>query len=220
MTSAQGTIRVVVADDHAMFREGLCRLIEAEGDIEVIAQAHDGEECLALLKEAKPDILLLDLKMPVRDGFNVLAELKKAHSGLRVIVLTASEDENDFVEAVRLGAKGVVLKQAASESLLVGIRKVHRGEMWIDQRIVAGVMEAMSKPAGRGAPRRSLLTARELEIVALVARGLRNKDVSEQLTISEQTVKNHLHSVYDKLGVSDRLELALYALHHGLVEEE
>ena len=220
MVEKKRAIRVVVADDHTMFREGLCRLIEADGDIEVIAEAENGEECLTQVKESKPDVLLLDLKMPVMTGFDVLVELKKSRSSLRVIILTASEDEADFVEAVRLGAKGVVLKQGASESLLVGIRKVHRGEMWIDQRIVAGVMDAMSRPAGRGVPRRSLLTARELEIVTLVARGYRNKDVSEQLSISEQTVKNHLHSVYDKLGVSDRLELALHALHHGLVEKE
>lgn len=220
MTKEVKKIKVVVADDHAMFREGLCRLIEADGDMEVVGQASDGQECLELIEKAKPDVLLLDLKMPNLDGFGVLNALKKSRSPLNAILLTASEDEKDFVEAVRQGARGVVLKQAASDTLLEGIRKVYRGEMWIDQRIVAGVMDAMSKPDSGGSPRRALLTGRELEIVTLVAQGLRNKDISEQLSITEQTVKNHLHNIFDKLGVSDRLELALYALHHGLVNED
>ena len=219
MRNEREKIRVLVADDHAMFREGLCRLIEADGDIEVVGQAGDGQECLEMIKKTKPDVLLLDLKMPNLGGLGVLNALKKSKSPLDAIILTASEDEKDFVEAVREGARGVVLKQAASESLLEGIRKVHRGEMWLDQRIVAGVMDAMSKPDSGASPRRTLLTDRELEIVTLVAQGLRNKDISEQLSITEQTVKNHLHNIFDKLGVSDRLELALYALHHRLVVE-
>lgn len=213
-------IRVVVADDHAMFREGLCKLIEADGDITVVGQATNGLECLELLAKSRPDVLLLDLKMPEKDGLEVLSDLGGKDAEIRTILLTASEDEKDFVEAVRRGAKGVVLKQAASESLLEGIRKVHRGEMWIDQRVVAGVMEAMSKPGSAPSQQRSLLTERELEISTLITEGMRNKDIAGKLSISEQTVKNHLHNIYDKLGVSDRLELALYALHHHLVEKE
>jgi DNA-binding NarL/FixJ family response regulator len=135
-------------------------------------------------------------------------------------VLTASEDEQDYVEAVRRGARGIVLKAAASDRLLEGIRKVHRGEMWIDQRVAADVMKAMSEPRPVTRAERAQLTAREQEIVSLVAQGFRNKEIADKLSISEQTVKNHLHNIFDKLGVSDRLELALYAIHHKIARAQ
>lgn len=210
------SIRVLVADDHTIFREGLCRLLEAEEDITVIGEARTGNECLGLVAKLKPDVVLLDLRMPDRDGLSVLSELGGPGHEARTIVLTASEDEHDYVEAVRRGARGIVLKQAAAERLLEGIRKVHRGEMWIDQRVAAGVMMAMTRPVPTARGEQAGLTAREQEIVSLVTQGFRNKEIAEKLSISEQTVKNHLHNIFDKLGVSDRLELALYALHHKL----
>lgn len=211
-------IAVLIADDHTIFREGLRRLLEAEEDIRVVGEARNGADCIVQVGQLKPDVLVLDLKMPDRDGLEVLGELQRAGGRTRAIVLTASEDERDYVEAVRHGARGVVLKHAATERLLEGIRKVHQGEMWIDQRVAADVVRAMTETPG--APRRgdkSLLTPREHQIVSLVTQGFRNKEMAEKLSISEQTVKNHLQNVYDKLGVSDRLELALYALHHKLV---
>jgi len=217
---ARDSIRVLVADDHTIFREGLCRLLEAEDDITVIGEACSGKECLGQVVRLKPDVLLLDLKMPDPDGLAVLSELGGAESSVRTIVLTASEDERDYVETVRRGARGIVLKQAATERLLEGIRKVHRGEIWIDQRVAAEVVKAMSRPPAAPSTRgeKGLLTPRESEIVSLVTQGLRNKEIAEKLSISEQTVKNHLQNIYDKLGVSDRLELALYALHHKLAQ--
>lgn len=216
-TPTKNSIRVLVVDDHTIFREGLCKLLEAEEDISVVGQARSGAECLGLVGKLKPDVVLLDLKMPDRDGLGVLGELGGREGGTRVIVLTASEDERDYVEAVRRGASGIVLKQAATERLLEGIRKVYRGEMWIDQRVAADVVKAITRPAiPPGGGEKAVLTAREQEIVALVTRGFRNKEIAEKLFISEQTVKNHLHNIFDKLGVSDRLELALYALHHKL----
>lgn len=215
------SIRVLVADDHTIFRDGLCQLLNAEDDLSVVGEARNGTECIALLAKLKPDILLLDLKMPPVDGFEVLSKLAEQKLDVRAIVLTASEDERDYVEAVRRGARGIVLKAAASDRLLEGIRKVHRGEMWIDQRVAADVMKAMSEPEqpARRADK-LMLTAREQEIVSLVAQGFRNKEIADKLAISEQTVKNHLHNIFDKLGVSDRLELALYALHHKLARAE
>lgn len=220
-SKAGESIRVLVADDHTIFREGLCRLLEAEDDITVIGEARTGTECLTLVGKLKPDVVLLDLKMPDRDGLGVLSELGGQGREVRTIVLTASEEERDYVEAVRRGARGIVLKQAAAERLLEGIRKVHRGEMWIDQRVAADVVVAMSRPASRPAGRaeQAGLTTREQEIVFLVTQGFRNKEMAEKLSITEQTVKNHLHNIFDKLGVSDRLELALYALHHKLAEK-
>jgi DNA-binding NarL/FixJ family response regulator len=216
------SIRVLVADDHTIFREGLCRLLEAEGDITVAGEAGSGKECLAMVEKLKPDIVLLDLSMPDQGGLSVLSELGGAESKIRTIILTASEDERDYVESVRRGARGIVLKAAATERLLEGIRKVHQGEVWIDQRVAAEVMRAMSQPGGSRVARtgKDLLTPREGEIVGLVTQGLRNKDIAGKLSISEQTVKNHLQNIYDKLGVSDRLELALYAIHHKIVQTE
>ncbi len=215
------SIRVLVADDHTIFRDGLCQLLEAEDDMTVVGEARTGPECLSLVQKVKPDILLLDLKMQPMDGFEVLTRLTEDKLEVRPIVLTASEDERDYVEAVKRGARGIVLKAAASERLLEGIRKVHRGEMWIDQRVAADVMKAMTEPrsaASRGD--KVLLTVREQEIVSLVAQGFRNKEIADKLSISEQTVKNHLHNIFDKLGVSDRLELALYAIHHKLAKAD
>ncbi|HEX9765108.1 MAG TPA: response regulator transcription factor [Candidatus Acidoferrales bacterium] len=222
MSAAKKTenITVLVADDHAIFRDGLRQLLEAEDDITVVGEARTGAECVALAQRLKPAVVLLDLKMSPIDGLEVLTQLQGAGIESRPIVLTASEDERDYVEAVRRGARGIVLKAAASDRLLEGIRKVHRGEMWIDQRVAADVMKAMSDPRPVTRAERAQLTAREQEIVSLVAQGFRNKEIAEKLSISEQTVKNHLHNIFDKLGVSDRLELALYAIHHKIARAE
>ncbi|MBI2956342.1 MAG: response regulator transcription factor [Acidobacteria bacterium] len=211
-------IRVLVVDDHAMFREGLCQLLAAEDDITVVGEARTGAECLGLVGKLKPDIVLLDLKMPDRNGLEVLSDLTRADAPAQVIILTASEDESDYVEAVRRGARGIVPKAAATERLLEGIRKVSQGETWIDQRVAAEVMKAITETPGPRRGDKALLTPREHEIVLLVAQGFRNKEIADRLSISEQTVKNHLHNIFDKLGVSDRLELALYALHHKLAK--
>ena len=222
MSAAKKTenITVLVADDHAIFRDGLRQLLEAEEDITVVGEARTGAECVSLAQRLKPAVVLLDLKMSPIDGLEVLTQLQGAGVESRPIVLTASEDEQDYVEAVRRGARGIVLKAAASDRLLEGIRKVHRGEMWIDQRVAADVMKAMSDPRPVTRAERAQLTAREQEIVSLVAQGFRNKEIAEKLSISEQTVKNHLHNIFDKLGVSDRLELALYAIHHKIARAE
>ncbi|HYW41474.1 MAG TPA: response regulator transcription factor [Bryobacteraceae bacterium] len=219
-------IRIVVADDHPIFRDGLCRLLALEEDFEVVAQASDGRQVLDVLQQLEPDILLLDLKMPGLDGLATLQRLQAARNKTRVIVLTASDDKNEFVQAMKLGTSGIVLKQTATELLIKSIRKVHAGEIWLDSHTTAAVIrqfvandEAPAPqqiaPAGRDRER-SPLSQREREIVALVAQGFKNKEMAEKMFISEQTVKNHLHNIFDKLGVSDRLELALYAIHNNL----
>jgi len=220
MAKARTAIRVLIADDHTIFREGLRKLLEAEADITVVGEAKSGSECVTLAEKLKPDIVLLDLKMPEKDGLAVLGDLAGKESATKVVVLTASEDERDFVEAVRRGARGIVLKQAPSEHLVDGIRRVHAGEVWIDQRVTAGVLKAMAEGPATTTREKPLLTDRERQVVHLVCQGLRNKEIADKLFISEQTVKNHLHNIFDKLGVSDRLELALYALHHRLVQTE
>ena len=220
-----GKIRIVVADDHPIFRDGLCRLLALEPDFEVVAQAQDGRQVLDVLQQHEPDILLLDLKMPGLDGLATLQKLQNSKHKTRVIVLTASEDKNEFIQAMKLGTSGIVLKQSATELLIKSIRKVNAGEIWLDSHTTAAVMRQFATGADEvpvGVPpasrerERSLLSQREREIVALVAQGFKNKEMAEKMFISEQTVKNHLHNIFDKLGVSDRLELALYAIHNNL----
>src|SRR5664280_2231056 len=225
-TPPKSKIRIVVADDHPIFRDGLCRLLALEEDFEVVAQAQDGRQVLDVLQQHEPDILLLDLKMPGLDGLATLQRLQIAKNKTRVIVLTASDDKNEFVQAMKLGTSGIVLKQTATELLIKSIRKVHAGEIWLDSHTTAAVIrqfvanDEISAPPAPLSPlrdrERSPLSQREREIVALVAQGFKNKEMAEKMFISEQTVKNHLHNIFDKLGVSDRLELALYAIHNNL----
>src|SRR3984957_445191 len=220
MTKAKQVIRILVADDHAIFRDGLRELLEAADEIQIVGEASNGVECVKMLGKLKPDILLLDLRMPEKDGLSVLEEINFDSLPTRVIVLTAAEDDRDVVRAMRLGARGIVLKQSASDLLAKSIHRVFGGEIWLDNRMTAEVMKAFAKGSD-GGPRRDkpLLSEREKEIVQLVAQGFRNKEIGEKLFISEQTVKNHLHNIFDKLGVSDRLELALYAIHHRLIDQ-
>jgi DNA-binding NarL/FixJ family response regulator len=215
------TIRILVADDHPVVREGIRKLIDLEDDMEVIGEASDGREVLESIKNDKPDVVLLDLKMPSMDGLSVLQTLQHLKSPSRTIVLTASEDKNEWVQAMKLGCCGIVIKQTPPELILKSIRKVNDGEIWLDSNTTAAVMRQFASPSdqahgGRGGRARSPLSNREREIVALVAQGYRNREMAEKMFISEQTVKNHLHNIFDKLGVSDRLELALYAIHKGL----
>jgi DNA-binding NarL/FixJ family response regulator len=224
--SAAKPIRIVIADDHPIFRDGLKQLLLLEPDFQVIAEVGDGDRVLPIVEEHKPDILLLDLKLPGTHGLTILQKMQAASNGItKVIVLTASEDKNEFVQAMKLGTSGIVLKQSATDLLFKSIRKVYAGEIWLDSDTTAAVMQQFATvnddyghaatANGRGRER-SPLSQREREIVALVAQGFKNKEMAEKMFISEQTVKNHLHNIFDKLGVSDRLELALYAIHNNL----
>ena len=216
-------IRIAIADDHPIFRDGLCRLLSLEEDFDVVGQAEDGSHVSELLQQYDPDILLLDLNMPGLSGLAALQRLQAASSRTRVILLTASDNQQEFVQALRLGSCGIVLKQAATELLIDGIRRVHAGEIWLDSDTTTAVVRRFvaneeSQPSSQmpqppALPcegQRSLLSPREGEIVSLVAQGFKNKEMAEKMLITEQTVKNHLHNIFDKLDVSDRLELALH----------
>jgi DNA-binding NarL/FixJ family response regulator len=212
-------IRLLIADDHAIFRDGLRKLLDSDDEITIVGEARDGAECIKKLGELKPDILLLDLRMPDKNGLAVLEEVNFNTLPTRVIVLTAAEDDRDVVRAMRLGARGVVLKESAINLLVKCIHRVHAGEIWLDSRMTAEVIKAFSTSSESGAGSgRALLSDREMEVVQQIAQGFHNKEIGTNLVISEQTVKNHLHNIFDKLGVSDRLELALYAIHHRLID--
>jgi DNA-binding NarL/FixJ family response regulator len=224
--TARHTIRIAIADVHTLFRAGLRKLLAAEDDFEVVGEAGDGSEILSLLERSAPDVLLLDLKLPVVDGLDVLRHFQihdeaasRSASAPRILILTASEDEEELAQAMKLGASGVVLKTTPTELLMQAIRKVAGGEVWLDGRVTASVIRNLADarfPGSRNRDDASGLTPREREIAALVGQGYKYREIAEMLSISEQTVKNHLRNMFHKLGVSDRLQLALYAIHHNL----
>ena len=210
-------IKILIADDHAIVRDGLRKLLDPDRAFTVVGEATNGAECIEMLGSLKPDILLLGLRMPVKNRLAVLEMVNFDTVSTRVIVLTAAEDDRDVVRAMRLGARGALLKQSAAGVLLKCIQRVHAGEIWLDNRITAEVINAFSRSDSDPRRGKAVVSDREKEIVRLVTQGLRNKEIGVRLFISEQTVKNHLHNIFDKLGVTDRLELALYATYHGLV---
>ncbi len=207
-------IRIVIADDHAVLRMSLAALLGTQKGFEVVGTASNGNEAVELVKQHHPDVLVLDLFMPGSDGFEVLRHLD--HAGMRVasVVLTGSESQPDYMQVVRLGARGLVLKGDDPEKLFVAIRTVAEGELAFSDEVARGVLEAMaSEPTKQQEPTNMVrLSDRERQIAYLVARGLKNRDIAKELTISENTVKRHLQSIFSKTGARDRLELAVLAL--------
>jgi two-component system nitrate/nitrite response regulator NarL len=222
MTGPSGIIRVAIADDHPILREGLRRLLEDDGGFEVVGQASDGLEAVRLARESQPDVLLLDLAMPRASGLDALRELSSSGGGPKVLLLTVAIDDAQAFEALELGARGVVLKEAATELLFKAIRSVVAGQYWVGRDIVTDIVRHLRERAAALARRRpspaESLTAREREIVAAVAAGDSNRQVAARLGLAEDTVKHHITNIFDKLGVSNRAEMAAYAASHGLVE--
>lgn len=210
-------IRLVLADDHPVVLHGLQRLFERLGEFEVVGTCASGNEVLGALQQLQPDVLVLDLRLPGRSGVDVLKSMVDEKLSCRTVVLTAAIDDRQAVEVVRLGAKGIVLKESSPEVLLECVRRVHRGEEWIEQEVLSGAFGHVvrGEAAIRDAARH--LTPRETEIVRMVVQGLRNRAVAERLSISEGTVKIHLHHIYEKLGIDGRLELVLWAQQHGVI---
>ena len=222
MDSRLNPIRVLIADDHPIFRDGLRKLLESVPGFRVVGEACDGGEAVSLARKLLPDVLLLDLSMPRVPGMEALRELGGASTPVRTILLTAAIEKRQIVEALQLGAKGVVLKESATELLIKSIRCVMAGEYWVGRESVHDLVRTLREliPApGEELKRKNFgLTPREKEIVATIVAGYTNKDIAQKFSISEQTVKHHLTNIFDKLGVSNRLELALFAVNHHLLE--
>ncbi len=210
-------IGLVLADDHPIILDGLDHLFRQEEDFKVLARCRDGEETLQAVRKHRPDVLILDLRMPGKDGLAVLREVTKEKLPTRVVLLTAEMSDAEALEAIRLRVNGVVLKEMAPQLLVKCIRKVHAGGQWWEKRSLGRAMETMLRREAGEREIAGVLTPRELQIVRLVASGLHNKEIADKLGISEGTVKIHLHHIYEKLHVDGRLELTLYAQDKGLV---
>lgn len=206
------TIRIVIADDHGILRESLAALLASQTDMEVVAKTANGAAAIDAARQFSPDVLLLDLFMPGGDGFEVLRTLDRSGVHVASVILTASENQNDYVQAVQLGARGLVLKADPPEKLFSAIRVVANGELAFSEDIAQQVLSAMSGKPQKDQTAMRRLSEREKQIAALVARGMKNKDIAAELKISENTVKRHLQSIFSKTGARDRLELAVLAL--------
>lgn len=205
-------ISIVIADDHAVLRESLAALLRSQPDFDVIGAAANGEEALRLVQDHHPQVLLLDLFMPQSDGFEVLRSLDREGNRVASVVLTGSENQNDYVHVVRLGARGLVLKGDDPRKLFAAIRTVSEGELAFSDEIARSVMESMVSDQPSVPASMSRLSDRERQISAMVAQGMRNREIASGLQISENTVKRHLQSIFSKTGSRDRLELAVLAL--------
>jgi two-component system nitrate/nitrite response regulator NarL len=213
-------IRLLIADDHAIFRYGLRKLIETQPDFTIVGEASDGIEAVQRVRDLKPDVLTLDLTMPRMSGLDVVAELERTHATVRTIMLVASLDRAGTIKALQNGARGIVLKESATELLFKAIRCVMAGQYWVGHDTVSDLVQTLGRlTSGSGTRAQSKfgLTRRELEVVGLVAAGFTNREIAVKHGLSEDTIKHHLTNIFDKTGASNRLELALFAVHHQLV---
>lgn len=219
MNGMSGSVRILIADDHPIFRDGLRKLLEAEPGFKVVGEAADGEEAIRLIPVLKPDILLLDLAMPRLPGLETLRSIVSSGLDVKTIILTAAIEKAQLVEALQLGARGLVMKESATSIMLKSIRAVMAGQIWVGHESVSSLVHALrEKSVPLPSPKKFGLTPRELEVVAAIVSGYTNRDIAQKFSISEQTVKHHLTNIFDKLGVSNRLELALFAVNHHLAD--
>jgi len=211
------SIRLVLADDHPIVLDGLETLFRLEPDFQIAARCVSGEEAVVAVRRHQPDVLILDIHMPRKDGLAVLRDLRREKLPTKVVLLAAVLEEDEVLEALRLDVRGMVLKELAPQMVVQCVRKVHAGERWLEKHAVTRVVDSLLRREAGEREAANVLTPREIEMVGMVARGLRNKEMSERLAISEGTVKIHLHHIYRKLKVENRVELILYAQSKRLV---
>lgn len=210
-------VKILIADDHSMIREGLTQLLELDGDMVVVGQAGNGEECISLLETVHPDIILLDINMPVMNGIKMLEALRQsAYKNQKVLILTIHNEVEYLMKAVEIGVEGYVLKDAQYSVLKKAIMTIVSGEEYIDPTMVPAMKERLLKDKEK--KEEEILTRREIEVLKLVAEGLFNKEIAFKLSISEKTVKNHVSNIFKKIGVFDRTQAAVYAIRHNIVE--
>jgi len=217
------TIRLVIAEDETVVRHALARLLATEDDIEVVEQAANGEAALRLAREHRPDVVLMDIKMPKMDGIDATRQIKDELPNCAIVILTVYQDNENVFRAIKAGATGYVLKDAPPEQTVEAIRAAARGEGYLHASLVSRVLAEFSRISQLRAAAKEVfadLTRREMEVLELLGNGLRNREIAERLYISEKTVKNHISSILSKLQVNDRTEAALLAARHGLTDTQ
>jgi two-component system NarL family response regulator len=226
MTSSGGvppeTLRVIIADDHALFRRGLEMVLEKEPDIEVVGEAHDGQQAVDRAQELMPDVMLMDVRMPRRSGIEATQRIKELLPHVQIIVLTNSDEEADLYDSIKAGASGYLLKEISSEEVAEAVRSVHAGHSRISPAMASKLLSEFQAMTRRADDRQPLapprLTDRELEVLRLVAKGLGNRDIAKDLYISENTVKNHIRNILEKLQLHSRMEAVIYAVREKLFD--
>ena len=210
-------LKILIADDHSMIREGLKQLLELDGDIQVVGEAGNGEECLEALKRVNPDVVLLDINMPVMNGLKMLEILRSSkYKNQKILILTIHNEVEYLMKAIDIGVEGYVLKDSDSSILKKAIYKVYAGEKYIDNSMVPLMNERIAQEKEKA--EEDKLTRREIEVLKLLAEGLFNKEIAYKLSISEKTVKNHVSNIFKKIGVFDRTQAAVYAIKNNIVE--
>lgn len=215
-------LRILIADDHTLFREGMRQLLEMERDIEVVGEASDGIEVVERARELQPDVILMDINMPVVNGVTALSQILAERPDTGIVVLTMFREDQYVFDTMRAGARGYLLKDAKPADLIFAIRMVARGASLIDPRMTTTVLKEFRRLASQVEPEQGIggLTQKELEILKLLAMGLSNKEIGRRLCLAEKTVKNYLSTIFQKLQINDRVQAAIYALRHGLLAEQ
>jgi DNA-binding NarL/FixJ family response regulator len=218
----EDAIRVLIVDDHELFRKGLQMVLEAEPDIEVVGEASDGNEAIAKAEETSPDVVLMDVRMPKRSGIEATTTIKDTLPSTRILMLTISDEEADLYEAIKAGASGYLLKEISIEEVADAVRAVQQGQSLISPSMASKLLNEFAAMVKRRDERAQVpgprLTERELEVLKLVAKGLNNRDIGQELFISENTVKNHVRNILEKLHLHSRMEAVVYAVREKLLD--
>lgn len=208
-------IRIVIADDHALIRQGLASVLNTRSDMEIVGEARDGEETVRQVESLKPDVLIVDIDMPVMSGVEAIEKIKKSSPETRSMILTAYDSDEYIFPGLEAGATGFILKSASPADVIDSVKSVARGESPIEPRIARRLVEKLNEPA---VPESVALSERELEVLQLAAKGTTNKGIADSLVLSENTIKSHLHRIFSKLEVTDRTQAVAEALRRGLIE--
>jgi DNA-binding NarL/FixJ family response regulator len=216
------TIRILIADDHELFRRGLRMVLEDEADIEVVAEAGDGQAAIELAREHAPDVVVMDVRMPTVSGIEATRRIKEEEPGTRILMLTISDEEEDLYDAIKAGASGYLLKEISIDEVADAIRSVHAGQSLISPSMASKLLNEFALMAKKDEEKQQMpaprLTDREMEVLTLVAKGMNNRDIAKELFISENTVKNHVRNILEKLHLHSRMEAVVYAVRERLLD--